>query len=32
LSQVKRIEEVGVELIEGTINQLVPENQINLGL
>jgi hypothetical protein len=32
LSQVKRIEEVGVELIEGAINQLVPENQINLGL
>jgi len=26
------MEEVGVELVEGAINQLVAENQINLGL
>jgi hypothetical protein len=32
LNQVEPMEEVGVEPIEGTINQLVIEDQANLGL
>jgi hypothetical protein len=32
LSQVEFVEEASVELIKGAINQLVVENQVNLGL
>jgi hypothetical protein len=32
LSQVKHVEEANVEPVEGAINQLVPKDQVNLGL
>ncbi len=32
LNQVKPMEEASVELVEGAINQLVREDQVNLGL
>jgi len=31
LSQVEYVEEVGVELVEGAINQPIIEDQANLG-
>jgi hypothetical protein len=32
LSQAELVEEVGVELVEGAINQPIVEDQTNLGL